>query len=166
MIRALIKSKRPTFTQHEGGQKKRVKTNWKRPKGLTNKMRLQKRGHKAMPSQGYRMPKTLRDVDTKSGLAIVYVQQLEQLQAIDPKKQCVVIGKIGMRKKVALLEYAKAHKIIVINIHDIDAYTQRHTPQKKVETPKKAPVQQVKQEKKLTEEEEKKEQEKVLLHKQ
>ena len=54
-----------------------------------------------MPDSGYRMPKPLRNVHTKTGLHIVHVTTQQQLKTIDAKKQGIIISsKMGKRKKL------------------------------------------------------------------
>ena len=90
------------FTRHGHHRKKRLKPRWRRPKGLHNKQRLEHKGSTPRVKKGYRSPKETRG--KKNGLEIVNVYNLKDIASIDKKTQGVVVGNVGMKKKILLLE--------------------------------------------------------------
>ena len=101
-----------SFVRHAQHRKKRLKPVWRRPRGLHNKMRLQKKGHRPVVKPGYRTPAVTRG--TKKGLAIVNVYNITELESINPKTEGVVIGKVGLKNRIELLTKCKELKITVL----------------------------------------------------
>ena len=93
------------FTKHAYHRKKKLKSRWRRPRGLHNKQRLEHKSATPRVKVGYRSPKDQRH--KKNGLEIVQVYNAQDVQAVDKKTQGVVIGKVGMKKKIQLLELVK-----------------------------------------------------------
>ena len=104
------------FTRHEAGQKARIGSSWRRPKGHQNKMRLSKKGHKASISQGYRRQKSLRGSHKKTQLALVTIQNVKELEHIDPKTTAIIIGNVGVKKKLDIIKQAQDKNITITNI--------------------------------------------------
>jgi large subunit ribosomal protein L32e len=130
-VRQQIKAKRPTFTRHEAGQKKRVAPNWRKPKGHQNKMRLGVKGAKVTVSQGYRMPKSVRGLDTRTSLIPVVVVREKDLESIDAKTQGIIVGAtVGTKKRLAIFEVAEKKGITIINIRDVNAYKENFEKKK------------------------------------
>lgn len=100
------------FSRHAAHRKKRLKTNWRRPRGLHNKMRLEKKSAKPRVKEGYRTKKETRGL--KNGLEIIRVHNVSDVKAVDVKTQGVVIANIGMKKKLAVLEEIKSQKITLL----------------------------------------------------
>ena len=55
-----IRTKKPGFERQESWRYKRLKPNWRRPKGIDNKMRRKIKGWPATVNVGYRGPKVVR----------------------------------------------------------------------------------------------------------
>lgn len=111
-LRADKKAKKPTFVRQNAGHKKEVGTKYRKPRGYQSKLRLGKspRGL-VLPSQGYRAPKALRGTNP-DGLQEVLVHAVKDLDAIDSKTQCVVIGStVGRKQKITLLEKVVEKKL-------------------------------------------------------
>jgi len=108
-------SKKPKFLRQGAKAYKRLGMKWRRPKGIHSKLRkgLKSKGKK--PSIGYRTPKTLRGLHP-SGYREVLIQNLNDLEKIDVKKEAVRISrKVGKKLKMKILEMAKELKIKVLN---------------------------------------------------
>lgn len=90
------------FTKHAYHRKKKLNKRWRRPRGLHNKQRLEHKSSTPRVKIGYRTEKEQRG--KKNGLEIVQVYNAKDVEAVDPETQGVVIGKIGMKKKIALLK--------------------------------------------------------------
>jgi len=110
-----MKRKRPTFKAIESWRYKRVKTHWRKAKGIDSKVRRKKKGIVSMPSIGYRGPKKVRGLHP-TGLEEVLVQNLKDLENIKRKMQIIKIAStIGAKKKRKILELAEKKKILVSN---------------------------------------------------
>jgi len=135
-LRERVKKKRPNFVRQESWRYKRLKENWRRPRGLDNKMRRKIKGWPSTVNVGYRGPKVARGLHP-SGYKEVLVYNSEELEKIDPKTQAIKIAHtVGKRKKAKILVEARKKKIAVLNLKQ---------------------VKEVVEEKELTEEEEKEE---------
>jgi large subunit ribosomal protein L32e len=90
------------FVRHAAHRKKRLGDKWRKPKGLHNKMRDQKKGARPMVKSGYRTAVETRG--QAKGLVIVNVYNKADLAGLDKQKHGVVIGRVGKKLKVELLE--------------------------------------------------------------
>jgi len=136
-LRERAKKQKPSFVRQESWRYKRLKENWRKPRGLDNKMRRKIKGWPRTVEVGYRGPKVARGLHP-SGFKEVLVYNTEQLWQLDPKTQAVKIGRtVGKRKRARIIVEAKKRKIIILNF--------------------KEPKEVVKEEKELAEETEKKE---------
>jgi large subunit ribosomal protein L32e len=180
----IIKKKTPSFLR-SGDKKKRLKnTGWRRPKGITNKMRLQKKGHRAIVKTGYGTPKELRGIG-KDGKPAVLVSNVEDLKKVGKTDKAIISSQVGLRKKIQIIEEAKKQKITITNVNDakitkkleaIKSKRQEQMSKKEQRSKKKEDAESKKSEekKKTVEEkvsdeelkkEEKKEKDKVLIQK-
>jgi large subunit ribosomal protein L32e len=120
--RKLLKSKKPTFLRQDGHKKIRLGNKWRKPKGLQNKMRLNKRGYRKSVSVGYKSPRLVKGFD-KSGLEIINITKIDLLESVDPKTQGIVIsGNIGQKKKIEIVKIAIKKSITILNIKDPEKY--------------------------------------------
>ena len=107
--------KKPKFTRWLSQSYRRIKTSWRRPRGVHSKVRIRKKGKIKMPSIGYRAPRTLRYLHP-SGLREVLVHNLKELEKIDPKVEAARIShSVGKKKRKELLKKAEELKIKVLN---------------------------------------------------
>jgi len=107
--------KKPKFKKQGSGYLKKVKDRWRKPRGIHSKLRRKEKSKGKLPNVGYRSPKELRGLHP-SGMEEVYIQNINDLEKIDPKKQAARLsGKLGKRKKVKIVEKAKEMKIKVLN---------------------------------------------------
>ncbi len=131
----IIKRKTPKFIRTSGLTKVRLKnTGWRRPKGLTNKMRLQEHGKRAIVKKGYGTPSKIRGVE-RDGKTGILVTNITDLKKIGKNEKAIIAATIGLRKKIQIIEEAKKLKIEVSNINDtkiskrLDAISARRTQQ-------------------------------------
>ncbi|MGC8568687.1 MAG: 50S ribosomal protein L32e [Nitrososphaeria archaeon] len=105
----------PEFRRGESWRYKRIKENWRKPKGIDNKMRLQLRGWPPIVKIGYRKSKKVRGLHP-SGLQEVLVTSVKELENLDPSKHAVRLsGRLGLRKKLAILNEARKKGLRVLN---------------------------------------------------
>ena len=100
------------FIRHRAHTKKRLGDAWRRPRGWQNKMRLSKKGHRPKVRVGYRTQASTRN--TKNGLEIVTVHNVQDVQALDPKTQGAVVGAVGMKKKIAILQAIQKAQVTLL----------------------------------------------------
>ena len=118
----MIIMKKLKFTRQDAHKKVRLGNKWRRPKGLHSKMRIGFKGYNKSVSIGYGSPKSIRGLN-KSGLKLIIIKSLKELEKIDAKKECIAVAKtIGLRKKVEILKQAVKKSINVVNIKDIDKF--------------------------------------------
>lgn len=104
--------KNPVFKRQNSKAKKRLKTGWRRPRGIDNKLREKKKGYGYMPVIGYRGKKSSRNL--RNGLAFGVAHNMKELEAF--KDKSVFIGKsVGRKKRIILIKKAKELNIKVFN---------------------------------------------------
>ena len=114
-----VRKKKPNFKRTDSNKYK-FNSKWRKPRGLHNKIRLNRAGHGSSPSVGYGMPKEIRGLH-RSGLEIVLVSNLRDVVGLDPKKHGLVLkATLGARSKVKLLEKVKEFRIF--NLKDVDKF--------------------------------------------
>jgi len=113
--REKLKERIPKLVRQESWRYKRVKEAWRRPTGVTNKMRRRQRGWPKAVSVGYKTPKQLRHLHP-SGLREVSIDRAEDLERLDAKT-CVarISHTVGERKRVAIVNRAKELQIRILN---------------------------------------------------
>ncbi len=118
-IRERAKRKKPKFVRHESWRYARLKENWRRPRGLDNKMRRKIKGWPPTVSVGYRGPKVARGLHP-SGYKEVLVYNAEEVKRIDPKTEAIRIAHaVGKRKRMRILIEARKKKIVVLNFRQV-----------------------------------------------
>ena len=114
-IRREIKNRTPEFRREEWFRYKRLGTSWRRPDGITSKMR---RNFKYRPNKvrvGYRGPEKTRGLHP-SGFEEIIVHTVSDLTSINPKTQAARIGSsVGTRKRLDIEKKAKELDIRLLN---------------------------------------------------
>ncbi|MBS7616732.1 50S ribosomal protein L32e [Candidatus Bathyarchaeota archaeon] len=115
-LRARVKRKKPNFVRQESWRYDRLKENWRKPKGIDNKMRRKIKGWPATVNVGYRGPKAARGLHP-SGYMEVLVHNIEELKKIDPKTQAARIAHTVSKKlRAEIIREANKKKIIILNL--------------------------------------------------
>ncbi|MFP4111639.1 MAG: eL32 family ribosomal protein [Candidatus Woesearchaeota archaeon] len=158
--RKRIKAKKPVFRKQDSHKKPKLSENYRRPRGLQSKMRLQKKGYIRRPKHGYGAPKDVRHM-TKEGLVPFIVSNSLELDNIKPESECIIIsGSTGNKKKIEIIKKAIEKKITIENVNDpknFIAKIEESLKQKKEAKKKKLDKRQAKRTKKRKESESKKE---------
>lgn len=114
-LRKRLKRSKPDFVRHESWRYDRLKENWRRPRGIDNKMRRKIKGWPSTVNVGYRGPKASRSIHP-SGYEEVLVHNAEELNTINPETQAVRIAHtVGKKKRTLILVEARKKKIVVLN---------------------------------------------------
>lgn len=101
---------RRTWTRYSKlGRKRKNKQRWRKPIGRHNKMRLKRKAYPAVVGIGYRQQK--KEI-------LMKVNNLSDLEKTT-KGQTIIIGKIGQKKKLEIMNEAtkKGIKVYKINTH-------------------------------------------------
>src|SRR5437879_12370680 len=89
---------KPEFRRQESWRYKRVKENWRRPRGVTSKMRKEESGFPAKVKNGYGSTRSTRGLHPR-GLVDMLVWREVELEKLDPKVHVVRIAAGGGGKK-------------------------------------------------------------------
>jgi large subunit ribosomal protein L32e len=135
-LREKIKNNKPNFMRQESWRYKRIKENWKRPKGIDSKMRKHVKGWPKSPKIGYGGPKKARGLHP-SGYKEVIVRNIDELNKIDPQTTAIKIAQtVGMKKRREILIKAKDLGVHVLNpgiIKEKEREEEKETPEVEIE---------------------------------
>lgn len=113
--RKKVSATRPKFVRQESWRYIRLAENWRKPKGIDNKMRKQVSGVPPLVKVGYRGPKKARGLHP-SGYKDRLVHNVRDLEKLDPKIDAARIGhSVGRRKRIDIVNKANALGIKVLN---------------------------------------------------
>lgn len=112
------KSKNPKFRRQESWRYKRLKENWRRPRGLDNKMKKKVKGWPASAGSCYRGPKISRGLHPSS-FKEVRVFNVDDLNKVNSDIEAVKIAHtVGARKRIEIVNRAKEMKIRILNLRE------------------------------------------------
>lgn len=115
-IRKQIKKRTPEFLREEWFRYKRVPRNWRRPDGITSKMRINLKYRPSKVRVGFRGPKDARGLHS-SGFKEIIIYNVNDLKAIDPNTQAARIGKtVGTKKRIDIEKKAQELEIRILNM--------------------------------------------------
>jgi large subunit ribosomal protein L32e len=120
-VKRQLRRSRPVFKRHGAHRKAELSERWKKPRGLHNKLKDNKRGCGPVVSDGYRTPEAVRGLHI-SGLAIVHVATVDALTGIDKATQGVVISRVGAKRQLEIMAAAHKAGIRVLN-HNVEKRT-------------------------------------------
>ena len=114
--REQVSSRRPKFIRPESWRYKRLETTWRKPKGIDNHQRNQKsRGRPGLVKVGYGTPKIAKGLHP-SGYTDNLVNNLTDLEKLNPKKDGIRFGhSVGAKKRRELMKIILEKKFKVFN---------------------------------------------------
>jgi len=111
--------KSANFSRDGEGKKKKLKKTWRRPRGLHNKQRLQKKAKGPLPTPGYGSPVAVRGMHP-SGFRDILVFNPGDLDTLDPDQDAIRIGgSVGDRKRALIQEKAVSAGLKILNPKEI-----------------------------------------------
>jgi large subunit ribosomal protein L32e len=115
-VRKRINRKRPSFRRVESWRHKRVKDSWRKARGIDSQTRKKTKTGVKSPSVGYRNPKKVRGLHP-SGYEEVRIFTLDDFKGLNNRKHAIkVSGRLGAKKRIALVDYAQSRGFKVLNI--------------------------------------------------
>jgi len=124
LIRVRVQ-KSARFKRDGAGKKEQLADTWRRPRGLHNKQRIQKKAKGPMPTPGYGSPVEVRGLHP-SGYRDVLVHNPEELAGLDPTIDAIrIAASVGARKRGVIQEKALSEGLKVINPRDVSARKSR-----------------------------------------
>ncbi len=116
ILRKEIKNRTPNFYREEWFRYKRISKNWRRPDGITSKMRINLKYRPSKVRVGFRGPKEVRGLHS-SGFEEKMVFNVNDLERINPKTQAARIGStVGTKKRIDIEKKAEEMDIRILNL--------------------------------------------------
>ena len=114
--RKQIKKRTPEFLREEWFRYKKIPKNWRKPDGITSKMRINLKYRPSKVRIGFRGPKDVRGLHS-SGFEEIFIYNIKELNEVDPKTQAVRIGKtVGTKKRNEIEKKAEELDIRILNL--------------------------------------------------
>jgi len=105
----------PKFRRGEWFRYRKLGTSWRRPRGVTNKMRKNLGYRPPKVKVGYGKSAEVRGIHP-SGFEEVLVHNVREMENIDPKLQAARIGStVGTKKRAVMVAFADEKGIRVLN---------------------------------------------------
>ena len=116
LLRTKINRRRPEFLREEWFRYKRIPMNWRRPDGMTSKMRRHYKYRPSVARVGFRGPRETRGLHS-SGFKDIIVYNVKDLERIDPKTQAARIGgSVGTKKRIEIEKRAEELDVRILNM--------------------------------------------------
>ena len=113
--RSRMSHKRPAFKRQNWFRYKRLGDKWRRPRGIHSKMRRHFKYRIPVVQSGFRGPASVRGLHP-SGFEEVLVNNLKEVDNVDPKTQAVRIAStVGHKKRKMIVTKADELGIRVFN---------------------------------------------------
>ncbi|XP_022110585.1 60S ribosomal protein L32-like [Acanthaster planci] len=117
--RKIVKKRLKKFKRHQSDRYHRVKTNWRRPKGIDNRVRRRFKGQMKMPNIGYGSnKKTKHTLPNGFRKFLVHnVKELEILMMTNRRYAAEIAHGVSSRKRKSIVERAQQLAVKVTNAH-------------------------------------------------
>lgn len=110
------KKQHPKFFRSNYGRKtrKRVKDNWRKPRGIDSKKREKIKYVGKEPNIGWKNPKSIRGLHP-SGFREILVSNLDDIEGIDNNMLIRIRGCVGKKKREEIIKKAEKLGIKILN---------------------------------------------------
>lgn len=108
---------RGKFNRFKSDRFKRVKTSWRHPRGIDNRVRRKYRGTIPMPGKGYKTANVIKHLtpDGYRKVMICNVGELEALKSLNKYYCAEIRHAVGAKKRMEIVSKADEYNIIVTN---------------------------------------------------
>ncbi len=114
-LRKKVTKNKPNFVRQESWRYARLSTSWRKPKGIDNHQRKQKKGWPSLVKIGYGGPRVARWLHP-SGYTDNLVYNLKDLEKLDPRIDGVRFAHgVGQKKRLEIIAKAKEMNFKVFN---------------------------------------------------
>merc|ERR1712137_1417008 len=113
----IVKKRTKKFIRHQSDRYLRVKSNWRKPKGIDNRVRRRFKGQYLMPNIGYGSAKNTRHMcpDGFQKFVVRNVKELEVLLMQNRRFAAEIAHAVSSRKRKAIIDRAAQLSIKVTN---------------------------------------------------
>merc|ERR1712154_461957 len=113
----IVKKRTKKFIRHQSDRYGKVKSNWRKPKGIDNRVRRRFKGQYKMPNIGYGTWKKCKHVDPDGFKRFVVnnVRELEILMMTNRTYKAEIAHAVSSKKRAAIVERAQQLAIKVTN---------------------------------------------------
>jgi large subunit ribosomal protein L32e len=121
-----IRRRTPLFRRQEFGRwfnNRKKDDTWRKPKGHHGRVKRLGYQKGASPKVGYGTPAKFRHIHP-SGFEPIVINNVKMLDAVDSKKQGIMISNVGMKKRIAIVHEAVKRKIRILNLRKPEEFLQ------------------------------------------
>ncbi|XP_074660066.1 large ribosomal subunit protein eL32-like [Tubulanus polymorphus] len=113
----IVKKRTKKFIRHQSDRYKKLKQNWRKPKGIDNRVRRKFKGQYLMPNIGYGSNKKTKYVcpDGFKKFRVFNIRDLEVLMMQNRTFSAEIAGTVSAKKRKTLVERAQQLNIKVTN---------------------------------------------------
>jgi large subunit ribosomal protein L32e len=115
----IVKKRTKKFVRHQSDRFNSVKPNWRKPKGIDNRVRRRYKGQLLMPKIGYGSDNASKFM-MPTGLRKVTISNLKELEMLLMKKDVIaaeIAHNVSTRSREAILKKARQLSIKITNPH-------------------------------------------------
>ncbi|XP_065072155.1 large ribosomal subunit protein eL32-like [Rhopilema esculentum] len=115
--RKIVKKRTKKFIRHQSDRYDKLKTNWRKPKGIDNRVRRKFKGQYLMPSIGYGSNKNTRHLmpDGFKKFVVHNVKELELLLMLKGSYAAEIAHNVSSRKRKDIVDRAQQLSVKVTN---------------------------------------------------
>lgn len=113
-VKRQLRRTRPVFKRHGAHRKAELSDRWKKPRGLHNKLKDNKRGCGPVVGDGYRTPQAVRGLHI-SGLQIAHVATVAAVSGLNKETHGIVVASVGAKRQLEIIAAAQKAGVRVLN---------------------------------------------------
>merc|ERR1711973_137657 len=115
--RKIVKKRTKKFIRHQSDRYVKVKPNWRKPKGIDNRVRRRFKGQYLMPSIGYGSNRKTRYMmpDGMKKFVVHNVKELEVLMMVNKQYAAEISHSVSSKKRKFIVERAQELNIKITN---------------------------------------------------